>query len=510
MQCPKAVAESRSPSPDEIEKWCLERLEAKQGALKQDARWHTQMAIILRAHEEFAKAEERCKQALKIDKKYWRASLLQAKLVKSPKEAIDTLKKLTKRFEEDEKLQREHQKAFADISYNLGARYWAESKIRDAVDSYSESIRRDPSASEHVFRIISAYKNKGMWPDIIDLIDLIDDLGRDHLTAIVVAMSETQDFHTIILRALKETGYLRREILDVVYENAISITKGRDHATSFFLRHYYASALSALHPAPTDQVRNVLEDAVRDLQYTSFDLPRAFFLVGYRLGTIYLGEAQKAKADKNKDADKKKEAAQKALQKMVDILPEQLNEDQMRLPLSLFAARYHLTNNDEESAHAAAHNTLKMAVELLSDNDASNDILAYWKILYAVIPFEDKKNVTAALAMMKRESDFEMKCSCGCGHTWTTPGDMWWCKDCINVVLNGPCKETVKNPDSPNHVCHKSHSHFHIPHWDEKVMKVPKDKIPYKGDAITMEQWRDKLIDKYHLGKSGKLHVLRH
>ena len=453
--------------------------------------------MILKFHGELADAEERCKQALKIDKKYWRASLLRAKLTKSPKNAIEILEKLTKRFEE-KNLHEEHKEAFADIAYTLGSLYWDENKINHAVDSYLESIRRDPSA-ERAFEIISNYKEKGKW---FEIAELIHDINEVHLTGIVIAMSQTEDFHTIILQALKETKMLGSEELALIYEDAIHITKDRDHARSFFLRHYYAGALAALNLVPTEKVRDVLEDAVRDLPYTNFDLPSHFFLVGYRLGAIYLGEAQKAKDDK------RNEAVQKALKKLEDILPEQLNEDQMRLPLSLFCARYYLKIKDPESARDKVHNTLKMAVELLSDNDASNDILAYWKILFATIPFGDERNATAALAMMKKGGDFEMKCSCGCGHIWDTPGEMWWCKDCINVVLTKNCKEALRDPAVRTQVCHMSHCHFEIPPWNEKKMDVPE--VPYKGIAITMEDWKKKIIKKYHLSKPGALHVLQH
>jgi len=64
-------------------------------------------------------------------------------------------------------------------------------------------------------------------------------------------------------------------------------------------------------------------------------------------------------------------------------------------------------------------------MELLSDNDSTNDIFACVKILYGVIPFKDIDNATAAPAMMKLEAPgghFGISCSCQCGHYWDAPG----------------------------------------------------------------------------------------
>ncbi|KAJ6098213.1 hypothetical protein N7499_002587 [Penicillium canescens] len=513
-KCPDAVAELRQASSSEVEKWCQVAL-----GKPLDTLWHTQMAMILRNHGAISDARERCHQALKLSPNNWRASLLLAKLVESRKEAIRVLEKLTKRFEENEKLREKYVEAFADIAYNLGHRYWDQNMFDEAIESYTKSIERDPSAYEHTFLIISRYSETEKWDKIWELLDKMSELDDAHLTLMVLAMSKNREFHTfhtILLRAMLETDKLEISILEMRYGNAIRIAKDQeDYTASFYLQHFYANALSALWPAPMTKVRDVLEDAVKDLTHTNLDLPRAFFLVGYRLGAIYLREAKKARADKGPDA------AEKALKKLGDIVPEALMESQMRLPLSLFAARYHKINQDDESARASAHNTLRVAIELLSDKDSSNDLLAYQKILYAAIPFQDERNVNAALAMMKLETPFMMTCSCGCGHTWDTPENMWFCMDCIRVVLRSCCKDRIKDKKLPNSVCHESHIHFEVGPWNaEKMSQVKEGHVPYKGTVITMEEWRKKIIakyelgksimDKYEAGKSGVRNALRH
>lgn len=455
------------------------------------------MAIVLRFMNETSQAEERCKMALELNPNNWRASLLRAKLTKSPRPAIDILKNLSKHFVGDENLQKRYPEAFGDIAFYLGDRYWDEERTEKAIKLYTESIQRDPYAPQHVYHIMSKYSEVGEWNEITKLLAQVRKQAKARFPDIVVAMHDEPMFHAIFRRAYIKTGKLDRDYVEIFYEEAILIAKDRDYRASFHLRHMYASALSAVRPVvPPEKVSGILEDAVKDLQHTNLPLAPNFFRVGYRLGTIYLGRAQEAKAVN------KPEVVERWLNQLVKIVPEQLNEDQMSLPLSLFAARYHVTNDDEESARASAHGTLRMAVELLSDNESGNDYLAFEKILYAAIPFGDKTNATAALAMMQRDSGFERSCSSGCGKKWLTPGKMFWCKDCINVVLKPECHERVKNAAPDIRVCDASHKHLEIHKWDTEKMNVPEGQVPYNGKAITMEDWSKRISEEYHLGMS--------
>ena len=460
------------------------------------------MAVFFSICRRNSNAEERCRQALSLDPQNWRASVFLAKMVKSPKEAIRILKGVDKRFKEDQKLQATQTETFAEIGYLIGCRYWEQTMLDDAIVPYRESVIRNPSAFKQIFDIITKFDKVTRWDEILELLDEMSDID-DKLTSFVLEMSKYpayHSFHAILLRVLLKHEALDQSSLEMIYEDVIRAARDQeDHKTSFYLGHFYANALAAISPAPIPKVRQVLEDAIKDLVRTDLDLARSFFLIGYRLGAIYLGEARQAKSP---------EAAKKSLTKLVNIVPESIMESEMRLPLSLFAARYYTLQGDKKSAQAEAHNTLKVAMELLSDNDPSNDLFAYRKILYATIPFEDEKNVNAALAMMKLETNFTMTCSCGCGETWDTPEDMWFCMDCIRVVLKPQCKDQVvdptkRDPMKPNSVCHQSHKHFEIGKWDAaKMAKRPEGHVPYNGKFISMEDWRETITDKYKLEES--------
>jgi hypothetical protein len=166
---------------------------------------------------------------------------------------------------------------------------------------------------------------------------------------------------------------------------------------------------------------------------------------------------------------------------------------------------------------------VQLALELLSDDDDSNDINALSKLLFAFIPFGDIKNATTALAMMapaehngddensrdkgEREwgkghfKQFFARCDGDCDHIWRTPGDMWLCKDCIDVTLTSDCREKVRSGEYFRNICHPNHEHLYIPKLDPQRMKnLPRGYVPWGDENITMEQWREE-IQKEYLGK---------
>jgi hypothetical protein len=483
-------------SDEQVEQWCLKKLPID----KPDSRWHTQMAVVFSRSSIRGPVEERCRAALELDKNNWRASALLARFVKSSKEGISLLEKLVNRYKGDSVWMAANQGELAEMEYTIGGLYWTDNHLNKAKKWYSACIEHGPSKYHFAPDILLKYHCVQWWNEMIDVIEKIR--SKSHLAPMMVALTESIGNENV-QRAILEAGINANnlEVFDHVYQGAIeSAAKSKNYRASFTLRQCYASALTTHHPSPIDRILELLEAAAGDVPYTNTDLAATFFLVGYRLGSIYL---DKAKAAKNAGQE---DEAKGWLRRMSAIVPEQVTENQMRLPLSLFAARYYYIYNDLETARRMAHNTLRMATELLSDDDSTNDMLAYKKILYGVIPFKDEVNAAAALAMIKLESpggNFTLTCSCPCGHTWAAPGDMWLCMDCINVALTTKCKDAVKDKKTRTNICHESHSHFYIPKWDqEKMNDVPKGLVPWNGTNIEMDKWRKEITKTYRLGKS--------
>jgi tetratricopeptide (TPR) repeat protein len=473
---------------EKIENWCLEKLHVR----KPDCLWNTQMALIISRHKNESDIRQRCLLALGEDEDDWRAMTFMANWMPDKRDAIKALQKVISRYDKVA-----NPEDFAEMTWALGDAHWELGEFEDAKKWWSATIKHGPMKYSFLPKIITGYYSLKWWKEIVDVLKSLH--STSHLTPAMVAISKgpiNEPIQKGILLAAVNTGEL--DLFDLVYPNAIKLAvKEGNYRASFDLRRAYASTLSAHFPPPTDRIIEILEAAAADVPYTNTDLAATFFRVGYRLGAIYLSKAREAQ-----EAGKNAEAKQ-WLDRMSSVVPEQVTENQMRLPLSLFAARYKVVHGDRPGGKRLAHNTLRMAIELLADEDESNDQFAYMKILYAAIPFDDQKNAASALAMMKREAPngkFRQYCSCPCNHKWTAPGEMYWCMDCINVVLTPKCRNVVKDEKSRSPICHHSHHHLYIPAWDEeKMSKVPDGEVPYDGKAISMDKWRKELSTKYHL-----------
>ncbi|KAL4894267.1 hypothetical protein BDV59DRAFT_16615 [Aspergillus ambiguus] len=482
-----------------VEAWCQEKLQVR----TRDSLWHCQMAYVLDSMNAGPQVEARCRKALDIDPKNWRASLLLAQKIESNSESIEILRKLIKKqfgspLPPKETMEKSKSGALADMAYTRGERNWMANQRDKAQKWFANAIQYGPDKHEHTLKILGRYQSANCWKDIVDVIEMIH--SQSQLAPLVLASldqgPESPKFDKIILDAVAATK--KFHIIDNVYQGAIkSASKSKNYLASFKLRQAYANALSARRPVPMEQVRQQLEDAARDVPFTNLDMARAFFDVGYRLGTIYLDKAKQAK-----EAKRDKEA-EDYLGQLAAVKPEQVSEDQMRLPLRLFAARYYHVYGNEVRAQRSVHNTLRMAIELLSDNDSSNDLLAYMKILFAVIPFGDEDNATAALSLMMREMSTPLKCACGCGHEWTTFTEIWWCQDCINVPLTAKCKDTIENEkETKRTVCGPGHKHFSVSGWEGmEPKKGSKEVVPWRGEFISIDKWRKNLTKKYNLAK---------
>jgi tetratricopeptide (TPR) repeat protein len=379
---------------------------------------------------------------------------------------------------------------FALMSYRLGSWYWEDGQPDKALEHYIAFAELGTDQHLLYLDILSSLCSKKDWDSmglIVGKLRSNSSLARMAIT--IERNHQNEKFDRMVLQFVIHTGGY--QILDDVYQEAIAISiKAKNHRASFHFRRALARALWAKSPVPLEEITTLLEAAAGDVPYTGMNMEETFFRVGYKLGTIYLDHAKQAQ-----DA----ETAKQWLRKMAEIVPEQVSEPQMRLPLTLFAARYHKIRGDDDAARREAHNTLKMAVELLADGDDSNDMLAYSKIIHAVTPFGDVEHARTAAYLMKLESDpgtFKVLCSCKCNFESDDPGDMWRCMDCINVTLTSKCRDRVINK-TLGYVCHPDHEQFNIRRWngERKGDKV----VPWKDGAITMEDWRSKLIRKYHL-----------
>ena len=149
--------------------------------------------------------------------------------------------------------------------------------------------------------------------------------------------------------------------------------------------------------------------------------------------------------------------------------------------------------------------SLQMVMELLSDEDESNDRDAFKKVPPILTAFEDDKNSFTALAMEARKHRFRwdmgLSCDGDCRLGWDLPSEMWICKQCINVRLDIECMVKLKEGRLEKKVCSPHHEFIEVPKWDEDngdwLVSVPKGMVPWGGQIISLDEWKEKIRNVY-------------
>ncbi|KAL2822124.1 hypothetical protein BDW59DRAFT_149666 [Aspergillus cavernicola] len=374
----------------EIEKWSRTLLNCEKDSL-----WEVQVAVILRNFHFDAEAERRCRRALELDSTNWRASYYLAHVVSSNKEAIEILNSIIEKIEGDEKWMQDsnHVWAFAEMLFDRGQRFWDAEQFDQAVESYMKSVQVNYAGFRRILKIIEQYYDRRLWSDILALLKTIQAGSGDkaHLSKMLVDLASEETFHSIVLQTAVETGQF--EFIEQVYDDAIRLsTESEAYTSLYYIRYHYANEMFQ-QDNREERAIELWEVALKD------DLPRSFLDIDYilpsltvKLAPIYLSKARAVK-------DQDPESSQDYLQRIASITPDEASESNAILPAKLYLARYYQVEGDEKKAKQIVRSLVKLALEMLSDDDSDNDYLAYWRLLLVFLPLNDDKNALAAVAM---------------------------------------------------------------------------------------------------------------
>ena len=383
-----------APSLDrihEVEEWSQRLL----GIEEKDSLWEVQVAIILESFSFASESQARCRRALELDPRNWRASYYLAHATASNSEAIQTLEAIVKRFETDNDLigKRRLQKSLTEILFDLGQRYWGVGQFDQAIHYHIRSVKTHYAGGDRALVIMEQYRSQQRWFDIVNLLNTIqkEPTGNpQNLADMMMKLAAHESLHEILLQTAIETGQF--DFLERIYESAINTAVKRQVCTSlYYLRYYYANAVYQ-QPENEERAIGLWELALKD------DLPRTVLEVENilpdltrKLAPLYLRRARAAERDSD--------VARSYLERISSILPDETSENNIVFPAKLYLARYYHAQGDKLRAKQIARSVVKMALEILSDGDYDNDYLAYWRLLLVFLPLEDDKNARAAVVM---------------------------------------------------------------------------------------------------------------
>lgn len=191
-----------------------------------------------------------------------------------------------------------------------------------------------------------------------------------------------------------------------------------------------------------------------------------------------------------------------------DMVPEEVTSSQLWLPPQLYQARYHHVDGSEVKARQIVRTLVQVALELLSDDDQTNDFEAYGKLLFIFIPLGDAKNAATALSMVALEKrtdrgkgleyDMHMRCPGDCDHVWKYPDKTWVSKDCIAVFMEVNCLKKLRENKLEHKVCNPNHHFLEVPKWDgDRMESLPKGIIPWGDQNLPLDGWKQEIRKAY-------------
>lgn len=487
---------------------CIDRFEQwAHGALQladKDTLWYTQMAMIFEQKGLEKEAIERCELALQLDPSNWRASLYRAK-VAPLSEAVEILQDVINRQEKDMQWMQDpvHMEGLADLNYELATKYWDDGQLDLAIPPFTASLKQTPRRVDRAEDFFFRLHREERFVNIVSFIEefaAIDD-GK-HVGNLVVRDGSWFGMiriHQILWDATQATR--KFGLLDAMYQAAIKTAEKMKNHEALFATHFTYGRF--LHDQPNrreDEVIREWETAMWEYFPSSGLDPRIpmVCLIYGGLGPIYLQRALTAKADSDPGC------VEQYLSRLLSMVPEGVTLSQLELPPNLWVARYHHIDGNEAKGRQTVHTLVQVALELLSDEDETNDRDAYNKLRSIFIALSDERNALTALAMEARESRFgpsgneeysmKMTCSGRCRHRWHIPSDMWICKDCINVYLEINCMTKLKERTQEESFCSPNHDFIKVPKWDEDWLNsVPMGMVPWGEQIITLDQWKQEI-----------------
>ncbi|KAL4906693.1 hypothetical protein BDW74DRAFT_136595 [Aspergillus multicolor] len=395
----------------ELESWSHTLLDCKKDTL-----WEVQVAVILRNYNFLHQAEAKCRHALTLDPSNWRASYYLAHVVSSNSEAIEILNNIISKLGKDEQWMAEHNHvwAYSEMLFDRGQRYWNAEQFDQAIASFTESVKVNYAGFKRILTIIEQYYDRRLWTDILELLKTIQagadatsssnsntstSKNKSHLSRMLVDLASEETFHNIVLQTAVETGQFA--FIENVYEDAIKLSTQMEAFTSlYYIRYHYANEIFQQDsPDAEERAIALWETALKE------DLPRSFLDIDFvlpfltvKLAPIYLSRASAAEPDS--------ETAHDYLNRIASITPDEgsvssasTSQSNVILPAKLYLARYYVLTGDKKRAKQIVRSAVKIALEMLSDDDADNDYLAYWRLLLVFLPLDDNNNALAAVAM---------------------------------------------------------------------------------------------------------------
>lgn len=355
-------------------------------------------------HYKFApEALERGLNALQLEPNSWRArySVALAHEIAGPsrdfESAVDQMTMVAKVFREDSALADKETETFYRILMSLGKCKTELRQYDSAMEVLREVCEKYPDKNDAILSTLNCLNAQEKFSEIVqyleDLNNKINEEGLSKLIAFYHRLSgdDHLKFHEFVLSSLKGTLCIPfvRETFQVAIEAANS--DGEKLSTAMDLRYWHAHTLYHIAEFDHDyeEALQIWEQNLTPVPHPTIRLRQ--WQTMQRIAPAYLQRAIKLGPDNP--------STPKLVVRLKDLLKKSTQRGLGTADIRFQVARGCNLVGDQEEARDSMRGDIRMALDLLSDDDPSNDWQGYMALARVLTQLNDDKNALAAWSL---------------------------------------------------------------------------------------------------------------
>ncbi|WEW55846.1 hypothetical protein PRK78_001279 [Emydomyces testavorans] len=387
----------------DVEKWAMKELDVTE----QDSLWAVQMAITLRHYGFYEQAIERSTISKNLEASNWRAQFCLAQthaLQGEYKPALEVLAEVIEMFRKDEKLMEQWCSVFyEDILYYLGEWNVELHEYEAAMEAFREIQAHDPDSYEPVLRIILILEAKEAYVEIIERLQSmgneVNEEGLTRLVAMAHQYADSRLYHQTITKAGRAAHKL--ETIKETYQIAVEAAKSSESRLTALTALRYWYALSLYYDYPDHDAH---EEAIAVWEQNVASIPRISnqtisnvrWSTVAKLASVYLQEAKEAGFNTN--------VAETYRNKLIFLSSSNraASDDDyyLHIDAKLMLARFYHLMGDKQKAIETLRGHIKLALDILDDDDETNDWQGFKRLSVCLSHVDDDVNALAAWSLL--------------------------------------------------------------------------------------------------------------
>jgi tetratricopeptide (TPR) repeat protein len=483
------------------------RTVAKWAGLEEDATWHTRVGSVLYEAGHYDQASDECQAAIAMDPLFWRAHSGLAWIYQehySWAKATEAMEKCLQIFEHDAQLMMAQRTHYVWCLSWVGRwRVFLGEKVV-GLKSYEQAFKlspRDYSLATWVFRILTETKQ---YEKIMDRLtemrnDIVPSLGYSRLTEMCMFWCDSNiDPFAGITAAARETKNLDtvREIL----ASSIKVSRKHSKTTSVLGLQMNLGLLLFREYEDGENAVNLWKSVLEKSGFAKPGSPS--YAVRYKAAE----ELCRVHADRAVSTSTDSPEFATCVENLEDLL-KTVNKKNLSLgPLSqkseewghgatqaimlTLGMLYRLSNRNRE-ALACFQPHIKLAIDILLDDDPDNDWIAYSKLAKVFNHAGDDLNFQAVTT-----NTTWVRCDGICGLSPSTERGFHSCRCCVNIDFCEDCLTLLRRNELPAKRCNPKHEFIKLGTFE----KAPQREIVRVGDSeIPIKEWIEEIKKKWGL-----------